>query len=468
MEGTLLQGSAKAEVQGVSIDSRTIRRGELFFAVEGPRFDGHAFVGEAASKGAAGAVVSEKAALPAASAEFPQWPLVGVDDTTRALGRLGRAFKDRWPCVSVGVTGSAGKTGAKEILKALLSTRYDVFASEGNLNNLYGLPLSLTRRKPRHNALVCEMGISTPGEMKKLAEIYTPDVMLFTCIAPAHLESFDSVEAIYREKISVLGRMGAKGTAVVNGNDAFLARVRDELAGAGTFRGRVIAFGLSQSCDVRASDVESRGFEGSTFKVSFPDGQDVSFRLVLPGRANAQNAIGAAAAAWSLGVAAEAMAEKAASLAPLEGRGRLLLFPKRIRAVDDSYNANPESFRAALEALKETPPSKGRGRSVLAAGDMLELGPQEHAFHEDVGALAASCAVDALFTVGERARRMAAAARKGGVPDVREFTTAEEAGEALASFLREGDLVLVKGSRGMRMEKALAVLRERIGAEERC
>ncbi len=144
----------------------------------------------------------------------------------------------------------------------------------------------------------------------------------------------------------------------------------------------------------------------------------------------------------------------------------MLRFPKRIRAVDDSYNANPESFRAALEALKETPPLKGRGRRVLAAGDMLELGPKEQAFHEDVGAFAASCAVDALFAVGERARHMAAAARKGGVSDVREFSTAEDAGEALASFLREGDLVLVKGSRGMRMEKALAVLRERLGAGE--
>ncbi|UCF80149.1 MAG: UDP-N-acetylmuramoyl-tripeptide--D-alanyl-D-alanine ligase [Acidobacteriota bacterium] len=467
MEGTLLQGSAKAEVQGVSIDSRTIRRGELFFAVEGPRFDGHAFLGEAASKGAAGAVVSGKTAPPV-SAEFPQWPLVGVDDTTRALGRLGRAFKDRWPCVSVGVTGSAGKTGAKEILKAFLSAWYEVFASEGNLNNLYGLPLSLTRREPRHDALVCEMGISTPGEMERLVEIYTPDVMLFTCIAPAHLESFDSVEAIYREKTSVLKRMGANGTAVVNGDDAFLVRVCDELAGASAFQGRVIAYGLSQSCDVRASDVESRGFEGSSFKVSFPDGQGASLRLMLPGRANARNALGAAAAAWSLGVSAEAMAEKAVSLAPLEGRGRMLHLPGNIRVVDDSYNANPESFRAALEALKETPPSTGRGRNVLAAGDMLELGPGEHAFHEDVGALAASCEVDALFAVGERSRRMAAVARKGGVPNVREFTTAEEAGEALASFLREGDLVLVKGSRGMRMEEALAALRERLGAEERC
>jgi UDP-N-acetylmuramoyl-tripeptide--D-alanyl-D-alanine ligase len=312
------------------------------------------------------------------------------------------------------------------------------------------------------------MGISTPGEMERLAEICTPDVMLFTCIAPVHLESFDSVEAIYREKTSILERMGAKGTAVVNGDDAFLARVRDELAGASKFQGRVIAYGFSQPCDVRAAGVESRGFEGVAFNISFPDGQSVSLRLALPGRANTRNALGAAAAAWSLGVAAEAMAEKAASLAPLEGRGRILRFPKKIRAVDDSYNANPESFRAALEALKETPPSKGRGRSVLAAGDMLELGPKEHAFHEDIGAFAASCAVDALFAVGERARRMAAAARKGGVPDVREFTTAEEAGEALASFLREGDLVLVKGSRGMRMEKALAVLRERLGAEERC
>jgi UDP-N-acetylmuramoyl-tripeptide--D-alanyl-D-alanine ligase len=433
----------------VSIDSRTLERGDLFVAIAGPRFDGHDFLAEAAARGAAAAIVHREVAAPAALV------LVRVADTLRALGDLARHVRRRAAVRVVGITGSVGKTTTKDMAAHLLATRGPVLKTEGNLNNQYGLPLTLLRLRSEHTAAVLEMGMSLPGEIRALSTLAEPDVAAITRVAPVHLEFFPSVDAIAEAKAEILEGLRPGGAAVLNGDDPRVRRIGERHAG------RVVWFGRDRRFDVSA---ESR--RGSAAGMRFDlvvDGRRTDVALPLAGAHFVSNFLAAAACAHVLGVAPERMAEAAASLRPARHRGELRRLGEGVTLLDDCYNSSPEALEAAVAALALVP---GR-RRVAILGDMLELGPSGPALHRAAGESLAG-RVDVVVGVGELARGIVEGAREAGVPapSLGHFADAAGAVTALGDLVRPGDAVLVKASRGVRLEAVADALLARFGEGE--
>jgi UDP-N-acetylmuramoyl-tripeptide--D-alanyl-D-alanine ligase len=436
----LLQGSGLLRYDGVSIDSRTLRAGELFFAVAGPRFDGHDFVAEVARKGAAAAVVHHDVASPAG------FPLVRVADTTAALADLARETRQRAALPVVAVTGSTGKTTTKDMAAALLAAKGPVLKTEGNLNNQYGLPLTLLRLEERHAAAVLELGMSAPGELRALSAIARPDVAVITKIAPVHLEFFPSLDAIADAKAEILEGLRPGGTAVLNGDDPLL------VARGRAFPGRVVWFGRD-----RRFEVSAEGWRGNAFGMRFDlviDGRKHDVALPLIGLHTVENFLAAAAAAWLLGMAPEAIATVAPSLRPARHRGEVLALGEGVTLIDDCYNSNPAAVEAALAALQLC---RGQ-RRVAFLGEMLELGPSGPALHREAGVKAAG-QLDLLVGVGALARELVEAA--AGRIETRHCGDAAEAAAVARELVRPGDAVLVKGSRGVGLEAVVDALRAR-------
>lgn len=434
----------------VSIDSRTLEPGALFVAVRGARLDGHDFLAEAAGRGAAAALVHRDAPAPVGL------PLVRVADTTRGLSDLAHRVRRAAAVPVVGVTGSVGKTTTKDMTAHLLSTRGAVLKTEGNLNNQYGLPLTLLRLAPEHTAAVVELGMSAPGEIRALAALAEPDVATITRIAPVHLEFFPSVDAIAAAKAEILEGLRPGGTAVLNRDDP---RVR--AIGEG-FRGRVVWFGRDRRCDVSADPsgpVHPKAL-GMTVTLTVA-GRTVDVTLPLLGPHFVENFLAAAAAAHVLGVSAEAMAEAALSLRPARHRGEVVRLGAGVTLLDDCYNSSPEALLAAVAALALVP---GR-RRVAVLGDMLELGASGRALHRE-GGRALAGRVDAVLGVGPLAREIVEGAREAGLKALEHFATAAEAAAALPALVRPGDAVLVKGSRGVKLEAVVEALAARFGEGE--
>ena len=439
-----------ARMGGVSIDSRTIARGELFVAIHGPRHDGHNFVIEALNAGALAAVVAQDRL-----AEFVdpvRSKLFAVGDTLAALQRLAQAVRTQWGRRLAAVTGSAGKTTTKEILAALLASRHRVLKSEGNLNNEYGLPLQLLRLDTRDEAAVVELGMSHAGELRRLAEIARPDVGVVTCVAPVHLEFFASVDEIALAKRELIeGLSQQDSVAVLNADDPRVARFTDSAPG------RVVMFGFANSADFRAEHIDDRGADGSEFDFIWPEGRA---RLALPlaGRHNISNALAALAAASVWGVGAAEAKEVFPRLEPAGMRGRMLRYDAGFSVINDCYNSNPVALAAMIEILVRTPVS---GRRILAAGEMLELGLSSGELHRTVGrAAAATGSVDWIIGVQGEGENFVRGAIEGGHPaDRAKFigSSAEAAG-FIADLLAPGDLMLVKGSRGVKMERIVEAL----------
>jgi UDP-N-acetylmuramoyl-tripeptide--D-alanyl-D-alanine ligase len=444
--GTLAAESAEVAFPGVSIDSRTLRRGDLFVAIRGPRFDGHDFLAEAARRGAGAAIVHRDAERP------PGLPLVRVADTTRALGDLARHVRRRSAAPVVGLTGSVGKTTTKEMAAALLATRGSVLRTEGNLNNQYGLPLTLLRLRPEHTAVVLEMGMSAPGEIRALAAVAEPDVAAITRVAPVHLEFFASVDAIAEAKAEILEGLRPAGTAVLNGDDPRLRAIGER------FRGRVVWFGRDRRCDV-AADGEGATSAGTRFDLRV-EGRTVHVALPLAGPHFVSDFLAAAAIAWVLGVAPEAMARVAAALAPAPHRGEVRPLGEGVTLLDDCYNSSPEALEAAVVALTLVPAR----RRVAVLGDMLELGPTAPALHRDSGRTLRG-RVDVVVGVGSLAEELLAGAREAGLDaaGLHRFPTAAEAARAAAEIVRPGDAVLVKASRALHLEAVVDALVGRFG-----
>src|SRR5437660_2863021 len=361
-----------ARVAGVSIDSRTIRAGELFIAIHGPRHDGHDHVASALERGAIAAVVAE-AHLPRLAGSVGGRCLA-VADTFEALKQLARAVRESWGGKIVGVTGSVGKTTTKEILAALLGTKLRVLKSEGNLNNEYGLPLTLFKLDETHEAAVLEMGMSRRGELSRLAEIARPDVGIVTRVSPAHLEFFSSVDEIALAKRELIeGLNGHESTAVLNADDP-------RVAAFGAFApGRVLTYGIEQPAFFTAEGIEDRGALGSEFDYVSPEGR-VRLELALPGRHVIANALAslAAASVWGIG-AAEAQSVLQTMRAP-SMRGELLRFSNGAALINDSYNSSPAALHAMTALLAATP---GFQRRILAAGEMRELGATSGELHRE-------------------------------------------------------------------------------------
>ncbi len=419
----------------VSTDTRTLPQGALFVAIRGERFDGHDHVAEAEARGAAGALVSRRI-----GSTLPQ---VIADDTRRAFGRMARAWRDTFRIPVVGVTGSSGKTTVKSLIGSILGRARSVCVTEGSLNNDIGVPLTLMRLGAGHEALVAELAANHAGEIDYLASLVRPTVGVLTNAGPAHLEGFGSLQGVARAKGELLDHLPRAGTAVLNADDAYYGEWR---ARAGCeFH---VSFGFAATADCTVVGDMALDADGSRFRLRLPDGVETDISLTLPGRHNVLNALAAAAAAHAVGAGAHDIRDGLAQASAVRGRLNVLAGRRGARVIDDSYNANPASVRAALDYLSTLP-----GRRVLVLGDMAELGEQGPQLHRDVGDYA-NGRCDRLIAVGS----LAAHATRGFRGDGSDCDDIDQA-RAVIEPLLDGDLtVLVKGSRVMRLEKLAAAL----------
>jgi len=445
-----------ARVAGVSIDSRTVRPGELFVAIHGPRHDGHDFVESTLQRGALAAVVAQSQA--SRYGEGIRNRCIVVGDTFEALKQLARAVRLAWGGKIAGVTGSVGKTTTKEILAALLGSKLRVLKSEGNFNNEYGLPLTLFRLDETHQAAVLEMGMSRRGELARLAAIARPDVGLVTRVAPAHLEFFASVDEIALAKRELIeGLNGRESTAVLNADDP-------RVAAFGAFApGRVVTYGIDAPAFFSAAAIEDRGALGSAFDYVSPEGR-VRLELPVPGRHAIYNALAALAAAsvWNIG-AAEAQSVFRTLRVP-SMRGELLRFSNGAALINDSYNSSPAALHAMVSVLAATPNFR---RRILAAGEMRELGVASPVLHREAGIFTAKTGnVDWVIGVEGNAEQIVEGAVSAGIPraQTRFFASSDEAAKFLEEFFAKGDVLLVKGSRGVKMERIVEALIARYAA----
>lgn len=420
-------------IEGWSVDSRTIQPGELFFALKGPRHDGHDFVGQALRRGAAAAVVERPP-------EGAAGPLLIVPDAQGALEALAAWARGRFAGRVVAVTGSAGKTTAKEVIGALLASAFPVGKSAGNLNNHVGVPLSLLRLPEEAQAAVLELAMNHPGEIRRLAALARPQVGVVTNVGHAHAGFFDSLEQVALAKRELIEELPPEGVAVLNADDPRVA------AFARVHPGRTLRFGLSAGAEVRAEAVEWTP-EGARFRV---DG--VEFESPLPGRHGVLNVLAGLAVARAFGLPLGQLREPVRRLELPAMRGRRFTH-RGVTIFDDCYNSNPEAVRAMLETLAATPAR----RRIAVLGEMLELGRWAESLHREAGQQAVRCGVDVLVGIRGAARWMVDQALRSGLPAGAAFffESPAEAGRFLRGLLREGDAVLFKGSRGVQVEKAL-------------
>ena len=455
ISGRLLSGNGTASVPGISIDSRTVRPGELYVAIRGERFDGHDFVEAALAAGACGAVVSRPVGqLPPASVSGRA--LIVVPDTTGALQRLARWVRRQSGARVVAVTGSAGKTTTKDAAAALLGLRHRVMRSSGNLNNHIGLPLSLLELRHGAEVAVVELGMSHAGEISRLVAIAEPDVRVWTNVAEVHLEFFASIEAIADAKAEILEGATSRTALVANADDA---RVMARTAG---FPGALVTFGTAAGAAVRASEIENLGIDGMAARVE-AGGESVRMRVPLLGRGNLQNALAAVAVGRLFDVPLDAIADRAATLKPAAHRGDVIRLAGGVTVVDDAYNSNPRALEGALAVVGD---EQRFARRVAVLGEMRELGERAVALHEACGRAAAGTGLSLLVTVGGTpARAMGRAAVAAGMPaaQVRHAETSDEAADMAAREVRRGDLVLVKGSRGVATERVVERLAAAFG-----
>ena len=440
-------------VRGYSIDSRQVQEGELFFAIRGAHRDGHDFVSEAFERGAAGAVV--EAGHPRLSGQSSR-SLIRVRDTTRALQELAHAVRRQWGGRIVGITGSTGKTTTKEIIAAVLARQYRVLKTSGNLNNHYGVPLTLLKLEPRHDVGVIEMAMSAPGEIAFLASLAEPGIGVVTNVAPAHLQFFDSVESIARAKRELIEHLRAPAVAVLNHDDERVRHFAD------AFEGRVLTFGFEEGADFRALNVHmvQRGFPAMEFDVQGgPYHERIAMSLV--GRHNVQNALAAIATASIFKISSENVCSALSQFQALRQRTEILKLAGDLTIIDDAYNSNPRAMESMLETLAGWP---GVRQRIVVAGEMLELGSSSPEWHRLVGRLCAQFGADWLLAVQGDAKYLLEGAVGAGLPRERAmfFSDATEAGRFCQTVVRSGDVILVKGSRGVGLEKAIDVLRREL------
>ena len=448
-QGALVGGDLGVPVTGVSIDSRTLGIGEAFFAIQGPNRDGHGFLRDAAARGASCLVVHN---LP--DDIPPSVPTILVDDTTRALGRLGAYHRARFTVPVAAVTGSNGKTTTKEMMASVLSALGPVLKPEGSFNNQWGLPLTLLRLGPEHRALALELGANTPGEIAALAALCRPTVGAVTVVAAAHTEFFGSLDGVAAEKSALVRAIPPEGAVVLNADDPRVLAMHTQS------RARVLYFGTRPGADVFATGPVEDAGDGLGFTLAAGTARR-PVRLHFAGRHNVTNALAAAGVGLALGLSLEQIAAGLEAARPAKGRC-VWRRAGRLRILDDTYNANPTSVSAALAALAAAADAP---RRVVVLGDMLELGEISESAHREVGQAVAASGVAEFIGMGRWAQTAVAAARRAGLAESHHVTTFEDTVALLLKRLAPGDAVLVKGSRGMRMERVVDALVARFGGE---
>jgi UDP-N-acetylmuramoyl-tripeptide--D-alanyl-D-alanine ligase len=446
--GELVAGDPTRVCRGAGIDSRRVGPDQLFVAIRGPRHDAHDFLADAAAAGAAAVLVARGAAIP--ETVRARCAVVAVTDTTAALGALAAGWRATWEGPVVAVTGSNGKTTTKEMCAAILSVRGPCLATQGNLNNQFGLPLTLLRREPSHWAAVVELGMNHEGEIAPLAAIARPTVGVITNVGTAHIEHLGSQDAIAAEKGALFEALPESAVAVANADDA---RVVAQLART---KARPLCFGLAARADVRAERVLARGARGCRFELATPEGR-IDAQVAGIGRVPVINALAAAASALAAGATLDEVGAGLAGYRPPAGRLEPRALPGDGVLLDDTYNANPQSMEVALRSLAE---HKGASRGIAVLGDMGELGATARDAHRATGRLAASLGLDFVFALGAHAGDLLDAAVAGGLARERavEGRDHDDLAARVRGVLRDGDWVLVKGSRSMKMERIVAAL----------
>jgi UDP-N-acetylmuramoyl-tripeptide--D-alanyl-D-alanine ligase len=443
-----IANSGALMAEGYSIDSRTVAAGELFFAVRGERFDGHDFVAAAVDRGAVGAVVARARVASLTDAALAV-PLLIVEDPLLALQALAAHVRRQWGKRVVAVTGSAGKTTTKDAIAAALSTKFNVLKSRGNLNNGFGLPLQLLRIEPEHEFAIVEMGMNHTGEISELARIASPDWAVITNVGTAHIENFtDGQAGIARAKFELVAALPANGVAFLNCDDAYVSQFGRD------FPGRVVYFGAGPCADPQLLSTTE---DLNGLHLEFRAGERRSnFTLHLLGAHNAANALAALAVSLEAGADLDAAVAALALLTPGDKRGEIIEMDG-VTILNDSYNSNPEALRSMINTLAR----RSARRRILIAGEMLEQGEHGPALHAACGRAAAEARLDIVVGVGGNARDLAAAACLGGVAALF-LPDAEAAGEWLRGNLEEGDTVLIKGSRGVHLERAIEAIHNEV------
>ena len=455
--GTLASGGTDTLFKVVSTDSRQISRGSLFIPLIGEKFDGHDFIAAAVKNGASGFLV-EKGSENKIREKFPDTTIIRVDDTLKALGDIAHFWRKKFRVLVVAITGSSGKTTTKEMLAGIAGLTKKIIKAQGNYNNLIGLPMTVLNINAQHELAILEMGTNTRGEIRRLTEIAEPDIGLITNIGPAHLEGFKSVETVREEKLDLFRNMPDAGVAIINLDDERLL-VTDK-----DWRGKRVTFGFRRDADVSAEDTETKGMNGVGFTIrmgSFRQG----ITLSTAGNHNVYNALAAAASSWALGIDFPTICQGLTAFQPISGRMEIHRLTNGAFIINDTYNANPASFGEALKTLRDL---KGNQKSTVIMGDMLELGDQAEALHEGIGSLMADTGVDTIYLRGRLSPATAAGAlkRKMSKGQIVFFETPDEIIDRLASHVKKGDWILVKGSRQTRMEQALEKIIEAFGIEE--
>src|SRR5712671_1518562 len=442
--GGTLSGPGAVVGRGYSIDTRSLNPGDLFFAVKGPRFDGHDFVRQAIEKKASGVVVD--AGFEGGLETGSDAGVIRVGSPVSALQALAHHVRRRWARPIIGVTGSAGKTTTKEMISAVLAKKFDVLRTIGSLNNELGVPLTLLRAD-RQDIGVLEMGMSAKGEIRALAAIAEPNEGLITNVNPVHLEFFKSVDEIAEAKAELLEGLFEPRVGYLNNDDS---RVRGM---ARKFNGKIITFGVKSVASFKVLQTRDLGIGGSAFTVHHGR-RDTEFVMPLLGAHNITNALAAITVGASHGVPWEDMQAAVAGLKPAKMRGEVIRFQLGFAAIDDSYNSNPRALTEMIRFIGKVP---GFSRKIVIAGEMLELGKESAELHQGCGREAARAGVSIVIGVQGMAGQVLEGARAAGMTEDRlKFVPdAAQAGELLAGMVRSGDVILIKGSRGVKLEQAL-------------
>jgi UDP-N-acetylmuramoyl-tripeptide--D-alanyl-D-alanine ligase len=442
-------GWAKHRIRRISLDTRSLQPGDLFLALRGDRFDGHDFVATALSHGAVGAIVLDSydvsgLALKRGSKRTRPF-ILGVSDPLSAYQRLASYHRSRFHIPVVAVTGSNGKTTTKEMVASVMAHRWKILKTEGNLNNRIGVPQTLLRFNDRHKGAVIEMGVDNLGQTARLCEIVRPTIGIITNIGPDHLEFFGTMEASAQAKAELLDLLPNDGTAVLNADDTYY----DYLAARA--RCRVVSFGFSSKADVRAMDVKSDGRNGTIFRLLLPGTvRHTTVHIRVQGEHNVTNALAAGAVGSILGLPGGVIAQGLSRFRPAAMRSQVLV-NRGVKVILDCYNANPVSMKAAVQLLAQT---GAKGKRIAVLGDMLELGPNAAQMHEEVGGFLAHQGIDDLVACGVLGRSLANGAKKAGLNQahILEVPDARAAAAAVKAVVKPGDVVLIKASRGMKLE----------------
>ena len=450
ISGKLKQGTLNTQVHSISIDSRTLRPGDLFFALKGPHYDAHQFVLEAMDKGAIGIVVCKHSNTSGfIKGSNRKKIVIEVEDTLKALTDWAKFLISKLKTYNICITGSSGKTTTKELVSSILSLKYNLLKSTGNYNNEIGIPLTLFNLKDYHEILIVEMGMRGLGVIRYLTEIVKPDLAVITNIGDSHIGLLGSSENICKAKSEILTALNAKGIAVLNRDDSFFPKLRKLVDDK-----KVITFGIHNDCDIQASNIQFNGIKGMKFRLNINQKDIEELTIPFLGVHNVYNSLAAVAVSYALGVDSHLIIKGLTNFENIKMHMQLIQFFDGIKILDDTYNANPSSVETALFSFQQI---SNKHRKILVLGDMLELGKMSDYFHRKIGKKIAHSSFNYLFTLGEGGRIIAQSALESGMKDAFVFSFPKEdienLSQKISDILKPNDFILIKGSRDMKMEK---------------